>query len=112
MAMQGMRQAFFTTKRDRGEWIHELYASGRFCANDIAEQLYGFPQHRNQGDKSVQVQTSTNPPSKVVAISIWRCDKWSKFIARKERVQDYVDGKCLVSKKFQIVEASAMAYEA
>lgn len=44
--------------------------------------------------------------------SIWRRDKWFKYIARKERVWDYVDGKCSVFKKFQIVEASAMAYEA
>lgn len=58
MAMQGPQQAFFSRpKCDKNEQINELYASGRFCVNDIAKQL-GIS--RNSATKNVQTEIPAN----------------------------------------------------
>lgn len=111
---------FSQPKRDSTEQIHELYASGRFCANDIAKHLGVSRSTVTRAIKAFKPAPLRVPPSKVVAMldtSYWGREfgvvaikdsisgrfLWSKFITRKERVEDYIEGiRHLVSKGFQI----------
>lgn len=112
---------FSRPKYDRKELIHELYASGRFSANDIARQLGVSRSTVTRATRSFKAEPIQKEPAKIVAMldaSYWGWDfgvvaikdsisgrfLWSKFITRKERVEDYVEGvQHLVSKGFQIV---------
>ena len=111
---------FSQPKRDRNELIHELYASGRFSANDIAKQLGVSRSTITRAIKAFKPEPLLAQPSTIVAMldaSYWGREfgvvaikdsisgrfLWSKFITRKERVEDYVEGvQHLVSKGFRI----------
>lgn len=111
---------FSQPKLDRKEQILELYASGRFCANDIAKQLGVSRSTVTRAIRGFKPEPLQTPPSKIVAMldtSYWGWEfgvvaikdsisgkfLWSKFITRKERIEDYVEGiNHLVSKGFQI----------
>lgn len=100
---------FSHRRKDVSEKISELYSSGKYAAGDIADIL---KVSRSTVCRRLKLQSTvfeTPPPRKIVAMmdtTYWGWNfgvvaikdairgtfVWTKFINRKERVNDYVEG--------------------